>query len=189
MPSSINTVYFVDGRFVDYVGNPIPLETVGLAGSAGPTGPMGPAGSVSSGGTSLTMYQARKYVKEFWPNGESILTIPRSEILNATQMDSSGILPEPPFDGFALPYGDYFGPTSPGPISTSYSISDVMVSLWGIADGSTGWISLPVEQTKIDGPPAGITNKVTIDSSSGDIIIDYKYPGGFLNRIRAVIII
>jgi hypothetical protein len=64
MPSSINQVYFENGIFVDYVGNPLPLGIAGGAGVTGPTGPEGPTGEIGSGATSISLYQARKYVKK-----------------------------------------------------------------------------------------------------------------------------
>jgi len=55
MPSISQAVFFIDGRFVDYVGNPINLSLVGLlgpTGSVGPTGPIGPTGPVGPTGSS-----------------------------------------------------------------------------------------------------------------------------------------
>ena len=51
MPSIAQAVFFINGRLVDYVGNPINLESIGLIGITGPTGsiglsgPTGPTGS------------------------------------------------------------------------------------------------------------------------------------------------
>ena len=188
MPSSINTVFFVDGVFVDYVGNPIPIG-IGGEGVTGPTGPTGNSGISSSGSTSISAYQAKKYVKEFWPNGNSTLIIPRSEIVAATILNPVTNLPDPPSEGFVLPYGDYYGPNSPGPTSSGSELCDIHVSLWCFPDGATGWYALPIERTDTYGPPAGTTNLVSIDSTSGDIVIDYKYPSGNMQRIRAIITI
>lgn len=189
MPSSINAVFFENGRFVDYVGNPIPLNILGVT---GPTGPAGSTGAGSTGATSLSLYQSRKYVKEFWPNGASILTITRQEILDATEtvLQPSNIV-VPPFNGFELAYGPYFGPSvgTSGPNASGFSTADILVTLWALTVGDTDWEMLPVEGTILNGPPPTATNRVFVSSSTGDITIDYKYPVGNQTRIRAVIII
>jgi hypothetical protein len=187
MPSSINQVYFENGIFVDYVGNPLPLGIAGV-GVTGPTGPEGPTGENGTGATSVSLYQARKYVKEFWPPGATLLTITRAEILAATQMNATGFVPDPPFQGFQLPYGMYFGPAPTGPTASGYSVTDVHVSLYfrDLA-GGTAWIKAPTDETTTGAGPA-YTNKILINPS-GDIIIDYRYPAGTVYAIRAVIII
>jgi hypothetical protein len=187
MPSSINQVYFENGIFVDYVGNPLPLGIAGGAGVTGPTGPEGPTGEIGSGATSISLYQARKYVKEFWPPGATLLRITRSEILAATQMVAN--VPDPPFRGFELPYGMYFGTAPTGPTASGYSVADVHVSLYFRApSGGTAWIKAPTDETATGGGIAA-TNKVLIDPTTGDILIDYRYPSGSVYVIRAVIII
>jgi hypothetical protein len=44
MPSISQAVFFIDGRLVDYVGNPINLGLLGLIGPTGPSGEPGPIG-------------------------------------------------------------------------------------------------------------------------------------------------
>lgn len=192
MPSSINTVYFVDGIFVDYVGNPLPLGIAGGAGATGPTGPTGDDGLGATGFTSISLYQARKYVKEFWPPGATLLRITRQEILDSTIMGPipGSQQPNPPFGGATLPYGMYFGPDSPAPDSIFPSVTDIHVQLWyrNAVGGGTAWTQAPTDDTATGGGISA-TNKVLVDNASGDIIIDYRYPAGTNNIIRAVVII
>ena len=174
MPSGVNAVFFENGRFVDYFGNPIDLS--GAEGSLGPTGLTGPAGSTGPTGPAGSTASPIKFVKEFFPLGPTTLIIERFELENAGPVGglNPGIILTPPPGG------------SPG--NNTPQFPDMCLSMWSFLPGATQWTHIMSEGSIVaTGVP---TNNVRVNTSNGDIEIDYRYGGAVAGqRIRVVIII
>jgi hypothetical protein len=171
MPSSVNAVFFENGRFVDYFGNPIDLT--GAEGALGPTGPAGITGSTGPTGSTAAPI---KFVKEFFPLGPSALIITRAELEAAGPVGglNPGIILTPPAGG------------SPG--DTDSQFCDMIVSMWSFSTGATQWNHIMTEGSIVaSGVPS---NVVRVNEDNGDIEINYQYGGAIAGqRIRVVIII
>lgn len=171
MPSSVNAVFFENGRFVDYFGNPIDLS--GAEGALGPTGPSGETGPTGPTGSTASPI---KIIKEFFPLGPTTLTITRTELTSVGPIGgpNPGIILTPPAGG------------SPGNDVSQFC--DMVISMWSFLPGATQWVNIMTEGSIVaSGVPS---NTVRINEDNGDIEIDYRYGGAVPGqRIRVVIII
>lgn len=173
MPSSLDGVYFQDGRFVDYYGNPIDVQNFFGMGPTGPMGPVGPTGTSGSSGVSTT--STKKVIKEFLSVADGdVLTITRAELETA-------------IGGSATT--SYFmagGTGTTAPNNSTFSYADMQIQLWVLSLGV--WIQYNTGNSPVG---VGAGQIITlVNDTTGDITINLNmapFPDPI--RVRAIITI